>query len=144
MSSRASQTLDRLRRIRAVASTCLAVLAGMSSSAIASQPGAGRPDKGVSADAPAVSERIKRVRAALNNQDRAEATQSSRWHLAQWFNFSNFRPPMNPYGSQPNYGAQVPYLPGRPQQQARPPMQMPYPYAGGGIVQPPPRMWRNF
>jgi hypothetical protein len=135
---RAAQLLARLRWILAIASTCLAVSAGMWWGAIAGQPGTGHPDKAASAEDIGVSERIKRVRAELDNQVRPETTPLSRWLLAQWYNFGNFRPV-------PQYH----YLPQAPMPQGvvppllRPPQLPPMrAYPGRFPARPP--MWRNF
>jgi hypothetical protein len=139
MSCRAVQLLLRSRWFPAIASTCLTILASMCFGAIAGQPGAGHPDKAAAAENIGVCERIKRVRAEIDNQVSIETTPRSRWLLAQWYNFGNFRPAPVPYGV-PRY-----YLPRVPiPQRAVPPPQIPQrlPYPGGYPVQPP--MWRNF
>ena len=102
MSSGSSLFSERLRGIRAIALTSFALLAGISPRAIGSQPGVDRPNE-ESLDLLSVSKRIERVRAALDNQARTEATPLSGWLLAQWYNFGNFRPQM-PYGAVPGAG----------------------------------------
>jgi hypothetical protein len=144
MFSGPSRFLERLRAARAIGSTCLALVAGISPGTIEGQPSGGGPDKGVSSDGPGISERIKLVRAAFQNQPATEPAYDPRGLLAQWFNFGNFRPSINPYGAQPYYPQQVPGLPfpqqGQPVMRGQPP---PNPYPQGGYIPAPP-MWRNF
>lgn len=99
------------------------------------------PDLSSAPDA-AVSERIRAVRAAL--EEKGRTVPHSGRQLSQWYNFGNFRGPMNPgYGVPPIYGAGPP---GYVQ-----PMQVPQPYVNPylnpGIIVPQqqvPQMWRNF
>jgi hypothetical protein len=136
---RAAQLLARLRWIPAIASTCFAISAGMWWGAIAGQPGTGHPDKVASAEDMGVSERIKRVRAELDNQVRPETTPLSRWLLAQWYNFGNFRPPPPQDYNLPQAPMSQGVVPPLQRPPQLPPMRA---YPGRFPARPP--MWRNF
>jgi hypothetical protein len=101
MSFRISSFLARLRSRRAPA--CLALLAGVSTGGPLVS---GAVNKPVPPEVLPVSERIRLVRAAYQQQAKPEAAPVPRWLLAQWYNFvGNSRPQQ--YGV-PQYGYGVP------------------------------------
>jgi len=111
----------------------------MSLGATGAQSNADRQDNGVSADALTVPERIKLVRAGLNNQLRTEATHPSRQLLAQWYNFGKFRPPEVPYEKAPN-----PPPSSKPAQPQSPPPAAEDLSPQTEVPPAPSQMWRNF
>jgi hypothetical protein len=135
MFSRISAYLVRLRRQRAPA--CLALLAGVSTGG----PLTAEAVKPVSPEVLSVSERIRLVRAAYQEQTKPEAKLFSRWLLAQWYNFGNFRPPPVPYNVPQYYPmpAPVPQAPTPYRAPLPQPYSQQYPYA-----LPPQLPWRNF
>jgi hypothetical protein len=127
-----------LARLRArLAPTCLALLAGVSTAGPLATGAVGKP---VSPEVLSVSERIRLVRAAYQEQAKPEAKPLSRWLLAQWYNFGNFRPPPVPYNVPQYYPVPAP-IPQTtlPYRVPPPPYVQPYPY-----TVPPPPVWRNF